>query len=107
MDKAIKVLKEFYDSEFEKGFIQTGATSILAKKEDPDAPGGFLGDDPDEDPSKQGEAQGIFGLLGTIASDYESTLKNVKEEEKDATKNFNDYKKATEKDIEDKQQLKK
>merc|ERR1719408_775895 len=104
MDKAIKVLKEFYDSEFEKGFIQTGATSIVAKKEDPDAPGGFLGDDPDEDPSKQGEAQGIFGLLGTIKSDYEATLDGTKEEEEDSEKNYNDYKAATEKDIQDKQQ---
>jgi len=106
MDKAIKVLKEFYDSDFEKGLIQISRRT-KKEKEDPDAPGGFLGDDPDEDPSKQDDAKGIFGLLGTIKSDYESTLETVKQEEKDSEKNYNDFKKATEKDISDKQQMKK
>merc|ERR1719408_364787 len=106
MDKAIKVLKEFYDSEFEKGFIQTGATSIVAKKEDPDAPGGFLGDDPDADISKQGEAQGIFGLLGTIKSDYETTIDNTEKDEQDAVTEYNDYKAATDADMADKQKQK-
>jgi len=105
MDSAIKVLKEFYDSEFEKGFVQLSSTR--SHKEDPDAPGGFLGDDPDEDPSKQGEAKGIFGLLGTIKSDYEATLEGTKDEEKESAKNYNDYKADTEKEIADKQQMQK
>lgn len=105
MDDAIKVLKEFYDSDFETGFIQTSSTHL--RKEDPDAPGGFLGDDPDEDPSKQGEAQGIFGLLGTIKGDYEKTLTDTKQEEEDSETNFNTYKTATEKEIADKQKMQK
>merc|ERR1719428_1347065 len=47
MDKAIKVLKEFYDSDFEK------AALIQKGKENPEIPesGDFLGDDPDADVS--------------------------------------------------------
>merc|ERR1719281_294339 len=105
MDSAIKVLKEFYDSDFEKGFIQTSSTR--SQKEDPDAPGGFLGDDPDEDPSKQDDAKGIFAILGTIKFDYEATLEGTKQEEKDSAKNYNDYKTETEQEIADKQQMQK
>jgi len=104
MDKAIKVLKEFYDSDFEAGFIQVRK----GKKENPEIPesGDFLGDDPDSDVSHQDDATGLLGLLGTIAGDYDNTIKGVKQEEKDAEKEYNDFKKATEKDVDDKEKAK-
>jgi len=100
MDSAIKVLKEFYDS---AALIQKG------KKEQPEIPGSddFLGEDGGEgDVSHQDDAKGIFGLLGTIADDYGSTIKNVGQEEKDAEKEYNDFKKSVERDIEDKKSAK-
>merc|ERR1719387_318499 len=103
MVKAIKVLKEFYDSE---ALIQKSSKS---KKEQPDIPdgGAFLGDDPDGDVSHQDDAKGIFGLLGTIKDDYENTIKTVEDEEKDAEKEYNSFKDSVDKDISDKKAGKK
>jgi len=99
VDKAMSVLKEFYDS----------AALIQKSKENPEIPdsGDFLGDDPDGDVSHQDDAKGIFGLLGTISDDYGSTIDGVSQEEKDAEKDYNDFKSTTETDISDKKTAKK
>jgi hypothetical protein len=97
VDKAIKVLKEFYDSE-----------ALLQTKENPEIADGsdFLGDDPDGDVSKQDEAKGIFGLLGTISDDYGSTIEGTEKEETDAETDYNSFKTMTETDIDDKKTAK-
>merc|ERR1719387_1391812 len=102
VDKAIGVLKEFYDSE---ALLQTSK----GKKENPEIPesGDFLGDDPDADVSKQDEAKGIFGILGTISDDYGSTIDTVTKDEEDGEKEYNSFKDMTEGDIEDKKNSKK
>lgn len=98
---AISVLKEFYDSEMEL---------LQKKKEEPElgAPesSDFLGDDEGADPSKQGEATGILGLLGTIKEDYESTIEKTTEAEEAAAAQFLSYKESTETEITDKEKLK-
>jgi len=98
---AISVLKEFYDSEMEL---------LQKKKEEPElgAPesSDFLGDDEGADPSKQGEATGILGLLGTIKEDYESTIEKTTEAEEAAASQFLSYKESTETEITDKEKLK-
>merc|ERR1719265_2479712 len=103
MDKAMHLRKEFYDSKFEAGLLQTG------KKENPDIPenNDFLGDEPDADVSHQDDGNNLLGLLGTIASDYGDTIKNTEQEEKDAEKEYHTYKKSVDKDIGDKTKLKK
>lgn len=98
VDKAMGVLKEFYDS---AALIQKSKG-----KENPEIPDSddFLGEGGDV--SKQDDAKGIFGLLGTISDDYGSTIDGVTQEEKDAEKEYNDFKSATEKDIDDKKTAK-
>jgi len=100
MEKAIKVLKEFYDS---AALIQKSKAPVEGMPES----GDFLGDDPDGDVSKQDDAKGIFGLLGTIKDDYESTIDGVTKEESDAETAYNDLKSSIEKDISDKKAAKK
>jgi len=103
MVKAIKVLKEFYDSE---ALIQKSSKN---KKDQPEIEDGsaFLGDDPDGDVSHQDDAKGIFGLLGTIKDDYESTIDTVGKEEEDAEKEYNGFKSDVEKEIDDKKAARK
>jgi chromosome segregation ATPase len=101
LDSAISVLKEFYDSEMEL---------IQKKKEEPElnAPesSDFLGDEGGADPSKQNEATGILGLLGTIKEDYAETIEKTTDAEEDAEKQYNSYKTESEKEIADKENLK-
>merc|ERR1719262_2056662 len=102
LDNAITVLREFYDSE--AMFVQKN------KKEEPElnAPesSDFLGDEEGADVSKQNEATGILGLLGTIKEDYEETLEKTTQAESDAAAQFLSYKTSAEKEIEDKEDLK-
>merc|ERR1719272_1001619 len=98
MDGAIKALREFYDS---AALIQKAA-----KKENPENPEmpdtNAFGASDDGDVSHQDDAKGLFGLLGTIQGDYEDTIKNVGQEEKDAEKEYNLLKSRIEKDCDDK-----
>merc|ERR1719272_385981 len=97
MNKAIKVLKEFYDS---AALIQKSKTR---RPDDPEMPDSdAFGASDDGDVSHQDDAKGLFGLLGTIQGDYEDTIRNVGQEEKDAEKEYNLLKKRIEKDCDDK-----
>jgi len=101
LENAIGVLKEFYDS---PAFLQS------KKKEEPElnAPDSseFLGDEEGADVSKQNEAQGILGLLGTIKEDYVSTIEKTTEAEEASETQYLSFKDASEKDIADKEKLK-
>merc|ERR1712203_384715 len=96
---ALKVLKEFYDN----AFLQT-------KKyvpPDSDREGNTVGDlAPDVFDSKyhgrQDSSSGILGLLEVILSDFDRTDTTVTDEEKTAAEKFEEYKKATEEDIDTK-----
>jgi len=102
VDKAIGVLRTFYEASFEGGFVQTSEEPDIGAPEASD----FLGDDPAEDPSKQGESSGIFGLLQTVAQDYQDAVDKVTEEEEDAQGAYDTFKSDTESDIATKKDLK-
>merc|ERR550514_2412315 len=110
VEKAIAVLKEFYNAGFEGGFVQKGSAKHRKQGGGPDigAPDaeGFLGDDAAADPSAQGEADGIFGLLETIKGDYETTIDKVTTEEDEAQTEYDDFKSSSESDIQEKKDMK-
>merc|ERR1711994_349472 len=101
---ALKVLEEFYDN----AFLQT-------KKyvpPDSDREGNTVGDlAPEVFDSKyhgrQDSSSGILGLLEVILSDFDRTDTTVTDEEKTAAEKFEEYKKATEEDIDTKKKDKK
>jgi len=100
ISKAIQVLKEFYDSDFEAAsLVQT------RRPADPEMPDSSSFDD-NGDTSKQDEAKGILGLLGTIKEDYESTIEKTTQEEKDLEKEFGSFSKSSQKDISSKKKMK-
>jgi len=101
---ALKVLKEFYDN----AFVQTqkyvppdsdrsGKTVGNLAPEIFDA--GYHG--------RQDSSNGILGLLEIILSDFDRTDATVTDQEKSSVEKFEEYKKATEEDIEAKKEDKK
>jgi len=101
---ALKVLKEFY----ENAFVQTqryvppdsdrsGKTVGNLAPEIFDA--GYHG--------RQDSSNGILGLLEIILSDFDRTDATVTDQEKSSVEKFEEYKKATEEDIEAKKEDKK
>merc|ERR1712008_332534 len=101
---ALKTLKEFYSN----AFVQT-------KKyvpPDSDRKGNTVGDLAPEIfdskyHGKQDSSNGILGLLEVILSDFDRTDTTVTDQEKTAAEKFEEYKKATEDDIEAKKDDKK
>merc|ERR1712127_1158839 len=104
VEYALKVLKDFYDS----AFVQT-------RKYVPpnsDREGNTVGDlSPEIFDSgyhgRQDSSKGILGLLEVILSDFDRTDTTVTDQEKTAAEKFEDYKKATEDDIDAKKDDKK
>jgi len=94
--RAMNVLKDFYDS---PAFLQEPTSN------DPDTIGSgddFLGGDGEGgggDVSKQDDAKGILGLLGTIKKDYSDTISSVTKEEEDAETEFDSFKSGAESSI--------
>merc|ERR550537_95147 len=100
VNKAMKILKDFYDN----AFIQTDAKYTPPKG---DASGNTVGDlAPDtfsgDFAGNQDAASGIIGQLDVIKSDFEGTIDAVTAEESDAESEFNDFKSETESDISEK-----
>lgn len=101
VEYALKVLKDFYDS----AFVQT-------RKYVPpnsDREGNTVGDlSPEIFDSgyhgRQDSSSGILGLLEVILSDFDRTDTTVTDSEKTAAEKFEEYKAATEKDIEAKKE---
>jgi len=99
--KAMKILKDFYDS----AFIQTH------KKYTPpnsDASGNTVGDlapasFEGENHGNQGAAVGIIGQLDVIKSDFEGTIDATKAAEGEAEDQFQSYKTESESDITEKE----
>merc|ERR1719321_1140611 len=101
VNKAMKILKDFYDN----AFIQTHS-SYKPPKGDASgntvsdlAPDSFSGDFA----GNQGAASGIIGQLDVIKSDFEGTIDATKTAEDDSESEFQDYKTETETDISDKE----
>merc|ERR550537_1804180 len=100
---AIEVLKKFYDNAFvQTGFVPAGADRSGKTVADL-APDTFSG----EYHGNQEAAKGIFGLLEVIQSDFERTIETTTKEEEEAQAAFEEYKKDTEADIDDKSKTKK
>merc|ERR1712008_424027 len=101
---ALKTLKEFYSN----AFVQTNKYV----PPDSDREGNTVGDlSPEIFDSKyhgeQSSSKGILGLLEVILSDVDRTDTTVTDQEKTAAEKFEDYKKATEDDIDAKKDDKK
>merc|ERR1719191_1493489 len=95
--KAMKILKDFYDSAL-----------IQYKPPKGDASGNTVGDlAPDsfsgDFSGNQDAAVGIIGQLDVIKSDFEGTIDATKTAEQDAEDQFNSYKDETETDIDTKE----
>merc|ERR1712129_48123 len=93
---ALKTLKEFYSN----AFVQTNKYV----PPDSDREGNTVGDlSPEIFDSKyhgeQDSSKGILGLLEVVLSDFDRTDTTVTDQEKTAAEKFEDYKKATEDDI--------
>jgi len=104
VEAALQVLKDFYD----KAFLQTNRYV----PPDSDRSGQTVGDLAPEifDSGYHGQqesSKGILGLLEVIVSDFERTDTTVTSEEKVAADKFDQYKKATEADIDAKRDDKK
>merc|ERR1719428_2136670 len=84
--KAMKILKDFYES----SFLQTG----IAKR---------VGDVQAAGPGNQDAAAGIIGQLDVIKSDFEAAIDSTKSKESDAETKYDDFKSETETDISDKE----
>jgi len=98
---ALKVLKDFYDN----AFVQTKRYV----PPDSDRSGKTVGDLAPEIfdagyHGRQDSSGGILGLLEVILSDFDRTDVTVTDQEKSAVEKFEDYKKATEEDIEAKKE---
>jgi hypothetical protein len=100
VNKAMKILTEFYDN----AFIQTGSSYKPPKG---DASGNTVGDlAPDsfsgDFSGNQDAAVGIIGQLDVIKSDFEANIDATKAAEDDAESAFQSYKTDTETDIDEK-----
>eukprot|EP00746_Dinoflagellata_sp_MGD_P157791 gnl/MRDRNA2_/MRDRNA2_86322_c0_seq1.p1 gnl/MRDRNA2_/MRDRNA2_86322_c0~~gnl/MRDRNA2_/MRDRNA2_86322_c0_seq1.p1 ORF type:complete len:723 (+),score=284.93 gnl/MRDRNA2_/MRDRNA2_86322_c0_seq1:60-2171(+) len=100
IEAAIKVLKEFYG---EAGFVQTGFVPAGADRDGntvtdlaPDT--GFDG----KYGGNQKAAEGIFGFLEVILSDFKRTIEETEAAEEEAAEAHAQYKEDTEADIETK-----
>lgn len=101
--RAMKILKDFYAG----ALVQTGY-----KPPKSDASGNTVGDlAPDtfegDYSGNQDAATGIVGQLAVIKSDFEGTIESTKTAEEEAESEFNSYKTETEKDIKEKEGVKK
>merc|ERR1719191_1750436 len=102
VNKAMKILKDFYES-----LIQTGSSFVPANA---DASGNTVGDmAPDtfsgDFSGNQDAASGILGMMDVIKSDFEGTIDATKAAESEADGEFTDFKTETETDISDKEGL--
>jgi len=103
VNKAMKILKDFYDN----AFLQTKSQY---KPPNSDASGATVGDlAPDsfegDFAGNQDAASGIIGQLDVIKSDFEGTIEATKTAETDAESEFQDYKSETEGDVSEKEGL--
>jgi len=103
LTNAISVLKEFYDSP--AMFMQKNKNQEEPELNAPES-SDFLGDEEGADVSKQNEATGILGLLGTIKEDYESTIEKTSDAEDAAEAQYTSFKESSEKEIADKEKVK-
>jgi len=103
VNKALKILKDFYDN----AFVQTGAAytppnaDASGKTVGDLAPGGFGG----ENHGNQAAAGGIMGQLQVIQSDFERTIQQTNDDESAGESDFQTYKSDTESSISEKQDL--
>merc|ERR1719420_602797 len=104
VDKAISILKEFYDN----ALVQTGAKYVPPNA---GADGQTVGDmAPDsgfseENHGNQDAASGIMGQLAVIESDFERTIETTNTQESDAEDEFQTYKTETEDNMSEKEGL--
>merc|ERR550514_1936364 len=104
VDKAIEILKEFYDN----ALVQTGAKYVPPNA---GADGQTVSDmAPDsgmseESHGNQDAASGIMGQLAVIQSDFERTIDTTTSEEETAEEEFNSYKSDTDASISEKEDL--
>jgi hypothetical protein len=101
--RAMKILNDFYNS----ALVQTGY-----KPPKSDASGNTVGDlAPDtfegDYSGNQDAATGIIGQLDVIKSDFEGTIESTNTAEEDSESEFNSYKSEAEKDIKEKEGVKK
>merc|ERR1719160_2199322 len=100
VNKAMKILKDFYES-----LIQTGSSFVPANA---DASGQTVGDmAPDtfsgDFSGNQDAASGIIGMLDVIKSDFEGTIDATKSGESEAESEFQAFKTETDDDIAEKE----
>merc|ERR1719487_1982978 len=100
---ALNVLEKFYNNP--AGFVQTHYEPFKAAGSGSDgktvsdlAPGTFEG----AYEGKQQQSKGVLGMLNVIKSDFERSISTTEEAEADAETEFQDFKTATETDIDEK-----
>merc|ERR1719230_775676 len=103
LNGALSVLEKFYNDP--SGFVQTHYEPFKAAGSGSDgktvsdlAPGTFEG----AYEGKQQQSKGVLGMLNVIKSDFERTISTTEEAESDAETEFQDFKTATETDIDEK-----
>merc|ERR1719428_257482 len=96
---AIKVLKDFYGAELiQTNFVPKGADRDGNTVSDLAPDTGFDG----EYGGNKGAAEGIFGFLEVILSDFKRTIEETEKAEEEAAQKHEEYKQETEADIETK-----
>jgi len=104
IEQAIKVLKDFYGGELiQTDFVPKGADRDGNTVKDLAPDTGFDG----KYGGNQKAAEGIFGFLEVILSDFKRTIEETTAAEEDAAQKHADYKADTEADIEAKSTTKK
>merc|ERR1719160_923016 len=98
IEQAIKVLKDFYGEFIQTSFVPKGAGRDGKTVSDLAPDTGFTG----EYGGNKGAAEGIFGFLEVILSDFKRTIKTTEEAEEKAADAHEKYKADTEADIETK-----
>merc|ERR1719335_1787233 len=104
IEQAIKVLKDFYGGELiQTDFVPKGADRDGNTVKDLAPDTGFDG----KYGGNQKAAEGIFGFLEVILSDFKRTIEETTKAEEDAAEKHAEYKEETEADIEAKSTEKK
>jgi len=105
---ALNVLEKFYNNP--AGFVETSYEPFKASGAGSDgknladlAPGTFEG----AYEGKQQQSKGVLGMLNVIKSDFERSISTTEEAESDAETEFQDFKSATETDMDEKKADKK